>query len=184
MLGLLLATMSWMVLGVVAPRWRLGAAMGPAANWRERALERLLRGLFVLSCYQGVWRLAYALQEVVHTRPLPMQAEQTRLGRVYRLGELDFLLQMFKTLINYARLVLASYVDPGGIDPAATDTPERAAQALAIALTNFRRGRRVDAPGAQANPLRDSASFNDERFLAAVWQAYQRDHLARSTSRR
>jgi hypothetical protein len=115
---------------------------------------------------------------------MPMTAGQTRVGRVYRLGELDFLLQMFKTMINDARLVLAGYVDPGAIDPATTDTPERAAQALAIALINFRQGRRADAPTALDNPFRDSASFNDERFLAAVWQAYRQDHRAWNISRR
>lgn len=180
--GLLAATMAWMILGVVAPSWRLGQAGGPMSNRREQVAERLLRGLLVLSCYEGVRKLAAALQDPVPARAALMQPAQARLGVVYRMGDMEFLMQLFKTMINDARLVLVGYVDASRLRAPESDAPARAAEALRLAMAAYRRGQPASSHDHASNPLRDTATFNDDRFLAAVWRAYRRG--ARATRRR
>ncbi len=180
--GLLVVALSAQMLGTIAPRWSLGQAAGPARNEGERRIERVLRAMLVLSCYDDVRRLASALREVVPDRPMWVDEKQTSLGHVYRLSEIEVLLQMFKGTINDARVALADYVDVDAANHAA-GASERATQALADALDNFRRDRRPSNADVPNNPLRDAARFNDDRFLAAVWRTYRRYHAARIPSK-
>ena len=179
--GLLTTTMAWMILGAVAPSRRLGRAGGPAANRPEQGAERLLRGMLVLSCYEGIRRLAATLQYLLPGRPALVEPRQAQLGRVYRLGELEFLMQLFKTIINDGRLILVRHVDAQLLISPASDAPARAAEALALAVDNYHRGQPAFYHDAPENPLRDASMFNDDRFLAAIWRAYRRQ--ARSNPR-
>jgi len=174
--GLALAALAAQTMGALAARWSLGSAGGPAHNKSERGIERLLRALLVVSCYEDVRQLAGILQDVVPGRPARVCYEETRLGRVYRLAEIETLLQLFKGTINDARLALVGYVDMERAGCADGTAPERAAQAFADALGNFQQDRVPDTPkraGAPINPLSEGESFNDDRFLAAVACAYR-----------
>ncbi len=172
--GLLLAALAGQTLGAIAPRWALGQAGGPARTAMERRIERLLRAIFVMSCYQDVRRLAGALREVVPQRPAWVRYEQTRLRYIHRLGELEVLLQTFKGTINDARLALVGYVEVDRLTHSDVGAPERAAWALVNAIDNFWPDRVSDTASDPANPLSDAASFNDDRFIKAVSRAYHR----------
>jgi len=169
---LLLAALAGQTSGAVAPRWALGQAGGPVRTATEQRVERLLRAIFVVSCYQDVRRLAFALREVVPQRPAWVRYEQTGLGHIYRLGELEVLLQTFKGTINDARLALVGYVEMDRVNYPAVGAPERAARALANALGNFWPDQVSSTASDLANPLSDAASFNDDRFIKAVSRAY------------
>jgi len=172
--GLLLAALAGQTLGVAAPRWALGQAGGPARTRTQRRVERLLRAIFVMSCYQDVRRLAFVLREVVPQRPAWVRYEQTGLGPIHRLSELEVLLQTFKGTINDARLALVGYVEVDRMNHPDAGAPERAAWALANALGNFWLDRVSSTASGPANPLSDAASFNDDRFIKAVSRAYRR----------
>ena len=179
--GLLLVALAGQTLGTAAPRWALGQAGGPVRTATERQVERLLRAIFVVSCYQDMRRLAVALREVVPQRPAWVRYEQTRLGPIYRLGELEVLLQTFKGTINDARLALAGYVEMDRVNCLDIGAPERAARALANALGNFWLDQVSSTASDPTNPLSDAASFNDDRFIKAVSRAYRRQRHHRAS---
>lgn len=154
------------LLAYAAPLW---AARRRPADHMGR-VERVLGDILLLSSYRPVRRLALHLQGIVPTPYLSLDSAETRLWRVRRMGDLGLLLQLFKTAINDARLALAPYVSSAASGPA---DPTHAARALADALDNYREGRRPPQGSAPDNPLRAARLFNDERFLAALWHAYE-----------
>jgi hypothetical protein len=155
------------LLAYAAPLW--GSGRGQQAALPDR-LGRLLRVLLLLSTYGAVRRLALHVQSVLPEQRVALGGTETSIWRVRRVADLSLLLQLFKTVINDARLVLLPYVSQAASGSA---DPERAARALASALANYRRGHQPPQEPDMENPLRAGHLFNDERFLAALWRAHQ-----------
>lgn len=131
--------------------------------------ERLLGVLLTLSSYGSIRRLALHLQDVLPRQYVYLGRAETRLWCVRRASDLDLLLQLFKTVINDARLALVPYVSQTA---SGSPDPTQVAQALDDALAHYQRRQRP-VQVADDNPLRQARLFNDERFLAAVWHAYK-----------
>lgn len=150
---------------------------------RAEALERPLRALLLFALYSSVRGLALELDRVVDKPQMPVRPDQTSLWRVRRLDDLDLLLQLHKTAINDARLILAPYVGEVAFGPNES-AQERAAAALRAALRNYHTQHQ---PGREPpdNPLRDAPLWDDERFLAAVWRSLRQGEppMAESSER-
>lgn len=157
------------LLAYSAPLW--GAKSKVRQTAQPGRLDRLLRMLLLLSTYGPVRQLALHLQQVLPEQRRAIGGRETSIWRVHRSADLNLLLQLFKTLINDARLVLLPYA---GQTLGGQTEPARTARALADALTNYHRGDRSAQEPSDDHPLRAGQLFNDERFLAELWRAYSR----------